>query len=314
MLPLARLGLSLANEVYPDLMRNGVNKLPWRMFWRPLLDSARGWRVLLLMAMPLLTFWSVYRGLLATLAFETAPSRKWMPPMFLLYVILPFLIGLFFWGLYGIRGYLDTTAISRRKRLAAVVAQTLQLPFDAVARMQIDDEAMMTHLQQFLAKHHVPYPIALYDANGQYQFRSGEKVKILAAALANAVGRGRDNELYVLFADLLELDEELEPLMNAVRMAKGRHHQVLLVCPWLQHMPAPEKYKKRDASFIPRTEDELADYLREEEIERYLKAYEHVRHEFGRVGVTVLRVNQGDSVRLILDRMERLRNVGRVRR
>ncbi len=55
---------------------------------------------------------------------------------------------------------------------------------------------------------------------------------MLASALLRAVGQGRDNELFVLLADLLELDDALDPLLKAVRVAVSRHHQVVLVAPW----------------------------------------------------------------------------------
>ena len=43
---------------------------------------------------------------------------------------------------------------------------------------------------------------------------------VLARAVVHAVARGRDNELYVLMADLLELDAHLEPLLQALRVER----------------------------------------------------------------------------------------------
>ena len=45
-------------------------------------------------------------------------------------------------------------------------------------------------------------------------FAAPEKVAVLADALLRAVARGRDNELFVLLADLLELDNALDPLLR----------------------------------------------------------------------------------------------------
>src|SRR5205814_392045 len=95
-------------------------------------------------------------------------------------------------------------------------------------------------LQTFLADHHVPYPVRLYDPDGRYLFASPGKVNVLAAALLRSIGRGRDNELFVLLADLFELDDQLDPLLKAVRVARARHHQVIVVCPWLPGIPPPE--------------------------------------------------------------------------
>ena len=67
------------------------------------------------------------------------------------------------------------------------------------------------HLQRFLAEHQVPYSLPLYDPAGRYLFAAPEKVDVLAAALLRAVASGHDNELFVLLADLLELDDAPRP-------------------------------------------------------------------------------------------------------
>src|SRR5207244_483877 len=103
-----------------------------------------------------------------------------------------------------------------------------------------DDEACSLALQRFLAEHHVPYPLPLYGPDGRYLFASPAKVEVLARALLRAVGRGRDNELFVLLADLLELTEQLGPLLRAVKVALARHHLVIVICPWPPGIPVPD--------------------------------------------------------------------------
>src|SRR5262249_32471934 len=92
-------------------------------------------------------------------------------------------------------------------------------------------------LQRFLADHHVPYSLPLYDDSGRYLFAAPQKVEVLARGLLRAVGRGRDNELFVILADLLELSDELEPLLQTIKVALARHHQVMVICPWPAGVP-----------------------------------------------------------------------------
>src|SRR5262249_1039580 len=92
-----------------------------------------------------------------------------------------------------------------------------------LAALLEDDDLFSLHLSQFLAEHQVPCAVPLYDEQGRYLFALPDKVGVLARALLQAVSRGRDNELYVLLADLLELDASLAPLLQAVRVALGRH-------------------------------------------------------------------------------------------
>src|SRR5207253_11088723 len=104
-----------------------------------------------------------------------------------------------------------------------------------------DDERFVLALQRFLAEHHVPYPLPLYDQEGRYLFAAPDKIEVLSGALLRAVARGRDNELFVLLADLLELEDHLNPLLRAVKVALARHHQVMVVCPWPPGVPLPPR-------------------------------------------------------------------------
>src|SRR5439155_16616854 len=101
-----------------------------------------------------------------------------------------------------------------------------------LAMLMEDDGLMIRYAQRFLADHQVPYPLPMYDRNGRYLFAAPGKIQVLATALLRAVGKGHDNELFVLLVDLLELEDHLGPLLQAVRVARGRHHRVLVICPW----------------------------------------------------------------------------------
>lgn len=193
-----------------------------------------------------------------------------------------------------------------RKRLAAVVTVADGLPPGTLALMQEDDQPFGIALQEFLGLHHVPYPAPMYDWRGKYLFAGGEKVEVLSAALLRAVRRGRDNELFVLLADLFELTDRMEPLRRAVRVALGRHHRVVLVCPWSPDIPLPDAEEVEPAT-------PMADVMMEARrslIRRYHRAFQETRREFGRLAVPVVIARQREPVQLILDRMEQLRVAG----
>jgi hypothetical protein len=164
-----------------------------------------------------------------------------------------------------------------------------------------DDDLFSLHLHHFLAEHQVPCAVPLYDEQGRYLFAVPEKVPVLAKALMQAVGRGRDNELFVLMADLLELDGQLEPLFRAVRVALGRHHQVLLVCPWPEDVPMPEDEARR------RPDDTLRGLLRETTIRRFHTAYARLRQAFARLGVQMICAADDETVPLVVRRLEQIR-------
>jgi hypothetical protein len=206
------------------------------------------------------------------------------------------------WGLFasGRRRY------AWRKKLAAILAVRDRLPPGALGLLLEDDAACSGALQRFLAHHQVPYEVPLYDARGRYLFARPAKVEVLAKALLRAVGRGHDNELYVVLADLLELDDHLAPLLKAVRVARARHHTVLLVCPWPAGLPAPEA---NGSPGLPPVDLPAAEVVRRMTHARMARAWRSVRRAFGRMGVPVLNATAGDPARLILHRLEQLRAV-----
>ena len=132
----------------------------------------------------------------------------------------------------------------------------------------------------------------------------------MARALTRAIGRGHDNELFVILADLLELDEHLSPLLKAVRVARARHHHVMIVCPW----PASAPIRRRTAPTLPPADAEPEQLLHYAAEVRALRAWQAVRRAFGRLGVPVLRATEHETPRLILHRLEELRALQGARR
>jgi uncharacterized protein (DUF58 family) len=194
-----------------------------------------------------------------------------------------------------------------RKKLSAVLTVVQGYSPGVMAQLMEDDTFFGLALQDFLAQHNVPYPVALYDWRGKYQFAEPQKIDVLSASLLRAVRRAHDNELFVLMVDLVEQMDAIEPLRRALRVALGRHHRVVLVSPWQPDVPLPGTSQKIER---PRWSGDVAGQLRQALITRYHNAHEQIRREFGRIGVTVVRALQDDSMQLILDRMEQLRMAG----
>ena len=108
-----------------------------------------------------------------------------------------------------------------RKRLAALFTMRHgPIPGGIEALMQ-DDDLFALHVQQFLAEHQTPCYVPLYDDQGRYLFACPEKVTVLARAIVQSAVRGRDNELYVLMADLLELDGGSGPVAASAARGPG---------------------------------------------------------------------------------------------
>src|SRR5262249_10367025 len=182
-----------------------------------------------------------------------------------------------------------------RKRLAAVLSLRYGFAPGGLAELLEDDDAMSLLLQRFLAEHHVPYRMPLYGLDGRYLFASPGKIPAAAEGLRRALGRGRDNELFVLLADLLELDDALGPLLAVVKAALSRHHQVVIACPWPPGVPLPVVDPADAQQRAPTT---LAGLQRRGTRRRLHAAFFRIRRAFGRLGVPVVCAASDEAVPL----------------
>ncbi len=317
LLPLAH---SFAQEVYPDLLRPAVNAVP---FWYTWLLAVPGYSRRLRSVRESLyhhkrLLWFLASAAVSVFVYVWPPAGVGALVLLLLLLLAPSVV--------PAAGYLFILAINRRrqrltawrKRTAAVLSALYGLAPGGVEALLEDDDACSLLTQRFLADHCVPYSLPLYDSRGRYRFAAPEKVPVLADALVAAVGKGHDNELFVLLADLLELDDHLAPLLRAVRVALARHHQVLVVCPWPHGLPLPPSRSTHDrAAELPAgaaaRAASAADLWGQATTGRFHGAYLRIRRIFARLGVPVVCAAGDEPVPLVLDRLERLRMVGRRR-
>ncbi len=324
--PLLDRAYALATDIYPDLLRPAINRFP---AWLPYFSPQPAWtmrratlrevwlRTMLTLAMAFLA-----AGIVVAVSGGGAAAGQ-VAAVTLLIGLLIGVAGYALWVPWGLftRG---RRRYAWRKKLAAILAVVYRRPPGALGLLLDDDAACSRELQRFLADHQVPYDVPLYDARGRYLFARPAKVEVLAKALLRAVSRGHDNELYVVLADLLELQDHLGPLLKAVRVARSRHHTVLVVCPWPVGLPPIADSRRQaagDKAEVPLLLPDAyrllptgpfgsaADIVRRMAHARAARAWRAVRRSFGRLRVPVLNATTGDPARLILLRLEQLRSV-----
>ncbi len=322
------LGYALAQEVYPELLRPDLNRFP---FWLAWLWPPPGFTVRRPTAADRVYPWLPYLlpiyalaglAVLGVVFFEflLLLDVQAVPPLVGLLVLAGVAFGMImtFFRIPAAYFFPERRRLLRwRKRLAAVLSVRYGLAPGGLGAFLENDEEFGQYLQRFLAEHHVPYPLPLYDAHGRYLFAAPGKVPVLAAALLRAVGKGHDNELFVLLADLLELADELDPLIKAVKVALTRHHRVLVICPWPPGIPPPDDRPPPPGSPVDNPDEAPPDNaeaallrtLTQTTTERFHRAFHRLRRSFARLGVPVVCAAQGDPVRLILERLDLLRDL-----
>lgn len=353
---LTRRAYPLAHELYPELMGARTNTLPLGRRWIPMLDKWWGWVILFFMVVPpLLCAYKIVSSinrdlpqlpgpinrvvvewLAATFNFALRVTRNtfggapWpvrIPIGILIWqcvLLFPTVLGAMFWFIHGARGWFGQRAadLRRRKQLSAVFSLQDGTGPDGIERYVHDDAVYAERVGQFLQNHQLRCPMPLYDEAGRYRFKCAQKADVLAGAMVRAVGRARDNELYVILADLAELGDDLAPLVKACRVARARRHHVMVIVPWPADVPSPDESpgeaggepskKKRhpDDFFDPEVRHKRISKIVLDNLTRqYHEQFKTMRRALSGVGATVMRVNDGDPVRLVLDRLDRLRGM-----
>ncbi len=324
---LARYATPVARQLYPDLVAREVNSQPLGLFWRPIADSRWLWVVLALLLCPaLLVRREAVEAVAEVASALSSPRWDWPAKLAVVLAIVlapPALAGAI-WFFHGVRGLLPprSTRTARRKQLGALYAGLDGTGPAAIERHLADDAFFAARTTRFLLDHRVRLPLLLYDDEGRYRFRSEGKVGVLAAGLIRSVSRAQDNELYVVLADLVELAGDLKPLVSAATVARARHHQVLVIVPWPADIPPPDESRpadRRPAATLEQPRGKAAKPLRIGGLvksvlaARYHRGFAELRSSLAKAGATVVRVEDGDPVRLVLDRLDRLRGT-RVRR
>jgi len=330
LLPLA---YSFARETYPELLRPEVNRFPWWLPWlfpQPLYSRPRK-RWFDYLEIGHRFYWLAFAALVGYCLYLFVTGQI-QSAIFLFLSSLVITLGYLVFVDHAFKGHRPARW---RKRMAAILSVQYGLAPGGLALLLEDDLPFSLYLQRFLADHHVPYTLPLYDETGRYLFAAPEKIPVLSRALLSAVGRGHDNELFVILADLLELPDQLGPLLRAVKSALARHHQVLVICPWpagvaprrggkLQRESRIEDRALRietegSSSSGPRSSKVDSSHLRHTVLlhrlttERFHRSFRRLQRAFARLGVPVILARDSEPARLVIDRMERLRPLGKLR-
>ena len=100
----------------------------------------------------------------------------------------------------------------------------------------------------------------------------------------------------------------------------------MVIVPWPGDMPSPDetpmakepvidetpkkkKRRKDRPEFDGNRPAKLLPIIQEALTKQYHDAFRKFRRQMGRVGATVVRVNEGDAVQVVLDRLDRLRGM-----
>ena len=191
-----------------------------------------------------------------------------------------------------------------RTMLAGAFAEIFGLSPSVQVQLIYDDALMGLYMQHFLALTGMSWMEPIIPPRDRGLHEGMPRMQMLSEAIRTAVAHARDNEVFVILADLLDCTPAISHLLPALRMALGRHHRVAIVC------PSPTFLRPSAASTFPAS-DSAADLLLAAEQLRNRDLMLRLNRELRRMGAAVAVSGETSAIRLVMSEMEIARS-GRV--
>jgi uncharacterized protein (DUF58 family) len=191
----------------------------------------------------------------------------------------------------------------RRTRLAAVLTELYSLPPDQPQNLIFDNARMASQCQRFLidAGYGWTWPVVDRRRNEVHDWHG--KFEVLTSALTRVVARSHDHELFVLLVDMLDHPDPPGRLADAIRLARARHHRVVVICP----CPDDCRPGSLDNGEVLLNRG-LTGLLSQAERARRVNSAEKLQRALRRLGVPVAFASDGRAVQLVLSEAELARS------
>lgn len=192
----------------------------------------------------------------------------------------------------------------RRSLLAAVLAERRKLSPVEHIRLMHDDAAMAVATQDFLNGAGVAWMDPLVQTRTRSFHDGMATMELFSKALSESVLKAKDNEVYVVMANLLECATNISHLLPAAKMALARHHRVTFICP-TPEFQRPGTLPELDANASAEQLMTRAESLRTRELA------ERLQRSLRRIGASVALSGEDQAIRLVLAETD-LARTGRV--
>lgn len=194
---------------------------------------------------------------------------------------------------------------ARRQRsrflLAGVLAELYRMSPAKHVQLMHDDGLMATFTQHFLSQTGLSWmnPVVAIRGRG---FHDGiARMEMLSQALTTSVMLARDNEVFVVLADLIECASSISHLLPAVKMVLARHHRIAFVCP-------TPTFKRPTPASTELTSTAAEDLLFAAEQTRTRDLSTRLQRDLRRLGATVAFAGEANAIQLVLSEMQLARS------
>ncbi len=188
--------------------------------------------------------------------------------------------------------------------LAGVFAELYRMSPVKQVQLMHDDALMATFAQHFLSQTGLSWMTPVVAIRGRGFHDGMARMDMLGSALTTAVMQARDNEVFVVLADLLECAPGISHLIPAIKMVLARHHRMAFVCP-------TPTFRRPVANSVEISSYDAEDLLFTAEQTRTRELSVRLKRDLRRLGATVAFAGEQNAIQLVLSEME-IARTGRV--
>ncbi len=169
-------------------------------------------------------------------------------------------------------------------QLAAFLADRNGLDTARTIQLSYDTQLLAPYLRQFLLEQGVRYSPTTKDLDVQAVPNTNATFTLLRDEIGRSLAYARDNEVYVVFANLVTRQESdcirrVTRISAALKLAVAKHHRVIVVCPMPRQVMQPASIPNGVIDPIP-----LA--IQQAENLQMAESAEYVRRTLASCGVT----------------------------
>lgn len=187
-------------------------------------------------------------------------------------------------------------ATRERFKLAGVIAEVYDLSPVEHAECVHDNSKFAYYLHHFLHDAGMPWMAPMIVTPPDPAAGGALRMQYLGDAMGKAIAHARDNEVFVVLADLLSCAPNLSQLLRVVKLALAKHHRVAFVCPTTTFLrPGTEIIEPKSVS--------IHDLMLAAEQARVRDLALQMKRELVRLGVGVSFSGEQSAIQMIIAEM-----------
>jgi uncharacterized protein (DUF58 family) len=183
-----------------------------------------------------------------------------------------------------------------RFRMAGVIAEVFDLSPNEHVECIHDNTKLSYFLHLFLHDAGMPWMAPMIVAPPDPAAGGAQRMHILGEAMGNAIAHARDNEVFVVLADLLSCAPNLNQLLRVVKVALAKHHRVAFVCP-------TTTFLRPGSAIIEPKSGSIHDLMLAAEQARVRDLAAQMKRELVRLGIAVSFAGERKAIQMIIAEM-----------